>query len=397
MGEAPGLYVHVPFCARACPYCDFDFEVGRAPAVEAFVEALEAERRARGLPLGMPVRTVYVGGGTPSLLGPAGLGTLLRWIDASFDARGALERTVELNPEHVDAALLAALVEHGVDRVSLGVQSLEPAALVQLGRAHAAARARAALTAAVARGLRVSADLIVGWPGQRAASLRADVEGILATGVEHVSIYALTIEAGTPWEALVRRGRRQEPDADAQAERLGEAAAWLEAAGLHHYEVASYARPGARAIHNLGYWTWRDYVGLGPSAASARHDPDGAVERRTNVRGLARWRAAAGLPIAAAGSEPEGVAREGAAATSERLSPVAAAAEGLWLGLRALDGLDVAAFLRRFPAVDEAWLRARTAGELARGNLERTADGILRVAAGRWLWHDEIGTALLEP
>jgi oxygen-independent coproporphyrinogen-3 oxidase len=386
--EAPGLYVHVPFCARACPYCDFDFVVGRDPPVTAFVEALEVERRARGLALGSPVRTVYVGGGTPSLLGPAGLRALLRWIDASFDARAAVERTVELNPEHVDEALLDALVEGGVDRVSLGVQSLVPAALAQLGRVHEAARAAAALRAAVGRGLRVSADLIVGWPGQRAASLRADVEGLLATGVEHVSIYALTIEAGTPWEALVRRGRRRAPDSDAQARRLAEAAALLEAAGLRHYEVASYARPGAEARHNLGYWTWRDYVGLGPSAASAWHATDGSVERRTNARGFARWRADPG-----AGPEP-GDAAPGAP-TSERLDPVAAAAEGLWLGLRALEGVDVAAFLRRFPAVDEAWLRARTAGPVERGNLERTAEGILRVARDRWLWHDEIGVALL--
>jgi len=382
LDEAPGLYVHVPFCARACPYCDFDFEVGREPSAEAFVAALEAERQGRGLPLEMPVRTVYVGGGTPSLLGPAGLRSLLRWIDARFDARGAIERTVELNPEHVDAALLDALVEAGVDRVSLGVQSLASEALVQLGRVHAAEKAREALAAAVARGLRVSADLIVGWPGQRAASLRADVEGLLATGIEHVSIYALTIEAGTPWEALVRRGKRRTPDADAQAERLVEAALLLEAAGLRHYEIASYARPGARARHNLGYWTWRDYVGLGPSAASARHAADGSVERRTNPRGLARWRADTG------------------AAEEETLDPVAAAAEGLWLGLRALDGLDVSAFLRRFPAVDEAWVRARVAAQVERGNLELVEEGraegpIVRVAPGRWLWHDEIGAALL--
>jgi oxygen-independent coproporphyrinogen-3 oxidase len=250
---------------------------------------------------------------------------------------------------------------------------------------HAAERARAALVAAVGRGLRVSADLIVGWPGQGEASLRADVEGLLATGVEHVSIYALTIEAGTPWEALVRRGRRSTPDADAQAERLGQAAALLEAAGLRHYEVASYARPGREAVHNLGYWTGRDYVGLGPSAASARHAADGAVERRTNPRGLERWRA-----------EP------GAAGELERLGPLAAAAEGLWLGLRALEGLDVAAFLRRRPAVDDAWLRARTAAQIGRGNLERlrqegTGAELLRVAPGRWLWHDEIGAALLDP
>jgi oxygen-independent coproporphyrinogen III oxidase len=376
--QVPGLYVHVPFCARACPYCDFDFEVGRDPPVAAFLAGLEAERRARGLPLGLPVRTVYVGGGTPSQLGPAGLGALLRWVDACFDTRAALERTVELNPEHVDATLLDALRDAGVDRVSLGVQSLAADALVQLGRAHQAHQARAALEAAVARGLRVSADLIVGWPGQRAASLRADVAGLCDAGVEHVSIYALTIEAGTPWEALVRRGRRCLPHADAQARRLREAADLLAAAGLHHYEVASYARPGARALHNLGYWTWRDYVGLGPSAASARYERDGAVERRTNPRGLPRWR-----------SDPL------AGVQVERLDPVAAAAEGLWLALRALDGVDPAAFVRRFPAVDDAWLRARVAGQLARGNLEATAQGILRVAAGRWLWHDEIGADLL--
>jgi oxygen-independent coproporphyrinogen III oxidase len=379
--EAPGLYVHVPFCARACPYCDFDFVVGREPAVAGFIAALEAEREGRGLPRGMPVRTVYVGGGTPSLLGPAGLTALLRWIDATFDARAAVERTVELNPEHVDDALLDALVEAGVDRVSLGVQSLATEALAQLGRAHAAAQARAALAGAAARGLRVSADLIVGWPGQRAGSLRADVEGLLATGVEHVSIYALTIEAGTPWEALVRRGTRRRPDADAQARHLQQAAARLEAAGLGHYEIASYARPGARAQHNLGYWTWRDYVGLGPSAASARYGPDGAVERRTNARGLIRWQA-----------DPVG----GPGPVVERLDPVAAAAEGLWLGLRALDGVHVPAFLRRFPAVDEAWVRARVAAQVERGNLEHAEGGtVVRVAPGRWLWHDEIGAALL--
>lgn len=374
--QAPGLYVHVPFCARACPYCDFDFEVGRRPAWPAFVDALEAERRTRGLPEGLPVRTVYVGGGTPSLLGPAGLRALLGWIASRFDASAAVERTVELNPEHVDAALLDALVEAGIDRVSLGVQSLSPPALAQLGRVHAAAAARQALQDAVARGLRVSADLIVGWPGQSEASLRADVEGVLATGVEHVSIYALTIEPGTPWASLVRRGRRQPPDADAQAARLEQAADALAAGGLRHYEVASHARPGARAQHNLGYWTWRDYVGLGPSAASARYHPDGAVERRTNPRGLGPWAADPG------------------AASLERLPPAAAAAEGLWLGLRALDGVDVGAFVRRFPAVDVAWVRARAAPQVARGNLE-WAGRTLRVAAGRWLWHDAIGEALL--
>lgn len=376
-----GLYVHVPFCARACPYCDFDFEVGRDPPIDAFLRDLEAECVARALPERLAVDTVYVGGGTPSQLGPQGLRALLSSIDARFELRATVERTVELNPEHVDEALLEVLVEAGVDRVSLGVQSLRPSALVQLGRAHDPERARRALVAAVARGLRVSADLIVGHPGQRAAALRDDVRALLDTGVEHVSIYALTIEAGTPWESLVRRGRRRMPRADTQARRLLEAEALLCDAGLHHYEVASYARPGARARHNLGYWTGADYVGLGPSAASAIHHSDGAVERRTNLRGLSAWRA-----------------RPGAAADRERLSPRAAAAEGLWLGLRALEGIELAAWLRRFPVVDEAWVRARTAQQVARGNLEwfeGERGVVLRVAPGRWLWHDEIGADLV--
>ncbi|MEX1367549.1 MAG: radical SAM protein, partial [Nannocystaceae bacterium] len=229
---APGLYVHVPFCARACPYCDFDFEVGRRPDLERFLHGLERERQMREVPAGQPVRTVYVGGGTPSLLGPVGLRRLLAWIEASFDASAAIERTVELNPEHVDEALLDALTEAGIDRVSLGVQSLGADALAQLGRVHRATQARAALRAAVARGLRVTADLIVGWPGQSEAALRSDVQGLLETGVEHVSVYALTIEEGTPWDRLARRGRRQLPDSDVQAQRLQQASELLQAAGL---------------------------------------------------------------------------------------------------------------------------------------------------------------------
>lgn len=376
--EVPGLYVHVPFCARACPYCDFDFQVGRRPPVDAFLDGLERERVERGIAHGQPVRTVYLGGGTPSLLGPAGLRRLLGWIERRFDVSAAVERTVELNPEHVDEALLDALVEHGVDRVSLGVQSLGTEALVQLGRLHRGDRALACLGAAARRGLRVSADLIVGWPGQTAEQLEADLRGLVEVGVEHVSIYALTVESGTPWERLVARGTRADPDPDAQADRLEQTAEILEAAGFSHYEVASYGRNGALARHNLGYWRWRSYLGLGPSAASASYSASGAVTRRTNARGFSTWVAAPVL-----------------GAQIEALNPLQAAIEGLWTGLRVLTGLDPAAFGRRFGAVDEEWMRARAAPSVARGNLEWMPDGRLRVAPGRWLWHDEIGAALL--
>jgi oxygen-independent coproporphyrinogen III oxidase len=370
-----GLYVHVPFCARACPYCDFDFEVGHRPATKRYLEALEAELEARQVPA-RPA-TIYVGGGTPSLLGAAGLEALFERLSRACDRSEVRETTVELNPEHVDDRLVDTLAEIDVDRVSLGVQSFDEAALRTLGRVHDGARARAAVQRCLDAGLRVSVDLLVGWPGQTREALLRDVEAVRGLGLRHVSAYALTIEPGTPWSALVRRGRRRLPIADEQAELLLACEAGLHAVGLEHYEVSSYAAVGHEADHNAGYWAWRDYVGLGPSAASAMHTPEGGVVRRANRRGLASWAAAPAQ-----------------AAEVERLDPEAAAAEGLWTGLRRLDGLELDAWSRRFVGVDRAWLEARLERQLARGNLERVA-GRLRVVRDRWLLHDEICADLL--
>ncbi len=378
-----GVYVHVPFCARACPYCDFDFEVGRParlqPAIERWLAGLERERLARGLDLrGSACATLYLGGGTPSVLDPAQLRALFAWLRAGLGVEPSAlrERTVELNPEHADDARLDALVELGVDRISLGVQTLAEAGLRELGRAHDRARARAAVRACVSRGLRTSADLIVGWRGQGEAELRRDIAELCELGVEHLSVYGLTIEPDTPWIKLVRRGLRVLPDDDAQADLLLVAQAELEARGFVHYEVASYAKPGAEAIHNSKYWLWQDVIGLGPSAASVGHGR-ALVERRSNPRGLAAWLDPAAAP------------------SVERLIGEDAAAEGLWLGLRRLRGMSVGAFLDQFD-VDRAWLEARVARQIARGNLEWTDEGRgLRVAAGRWLWHDEIAIDLL--
>jgi oxygen-independent coproporphyrinogen-3 oxidase len=379
-GERAGLYVHVPFCARACPYCDFDFEVGRDPGrIDAWLEGLERERVGRAAQdQRVEFDTVYVGGGTPSVLSPAQLRRLSTWLRERLgvDPATLREFSVELNPEHVSPELLDALAELGVDRVSLGVQSLVPEGLRALGRVHEAAQARACVLACVGRGLRTSADLIVGWPGHTEAALRGELDELLDAGVEHLSIYALTIEPDTPWPKLVRRGLRVLPDEDEQAERLLAAEQHLSARGLLHYEVASYARPGAEALHNGKYWRFIDVVGFGPSAASVRHEA-GVVERRVNVRGLAAW---LGDP-----ASPE----------RERLDGERAAAEGLWLGLRQLGGLDVARYLERF-AVDLPWLHARIARQLELGNLElRDGGAVLAVAPGRWLWHDSIAVGLL--
>jgi oxygen-independent coproporphyrinogen-3 oxidase len=367
------LYVHVPFCTRRCTYCDFDFEVGRTPATATYVDALARELETRADELPATLRTIYLGGGTPSIVGPAGLDAIARLLQRWTGA--VQELTVELNPEHVDADLVAALRRLGTTRVSLGVQSFEPDALRQLGRAHDAEAAHRAVTTCIAAGFATSIDLIVGWPGQTAAMLDRDLDRLLLLGVEHVSIYALTIEANTAWPKLVRRGLRVLPDGDAQADALVQCEARLVAAGLEHYEIASYARPGRRAQHNGTYWAWRDYVGVGPSAASASYAKDGSVTRRTNPRGLAAWAC-------------------GAAAETERLDPIAAAAEGLWLALRTSDGVDLDAFVARFTEVDEAWVRARTRRRVATGDL-LWRDRRVVVAPGRWLVLDAIAADVL--
>lgn len=371
-----GLYVHVPFCVRRCPYCDFDFVVGRRPDTDGYLRALSSELAQRRDELQGHVTTVYVGGGTPSAIGADGLRRLFAAI-APYLAGPLREVTVELNPEHVDDALIAALRESGVDRVSLGVQTFDDAALAQLGRAHTSTEAEAAHARCATVGMRTSIDLIVGWPGQTRAQLDEDLARTVALGAGHVSIYALTIEAGTPWPKLVRRGLRVLPDDDEQGELLARTHDALGEAGFEHYEIASHARPGQRAIHNGAYWAWRDYVGVGPSAASASYRADGSVARRTNARGLDAWAAAA-------------------APHDEVLDARRAAAEGLWLGLRTFDGVRVEAFLQRFAAVDEAWLERRTAAHVARGDLV-LADGCVRLAPGRWLMLDGIAVDLLDP
>ena len=396
---APGLYIHVPFCERACPYCDFDFQVGRGErltgSVEQWLAGLERERHQRAASLAtLPsFDTLYLGGGTPSVLDPTQLRAVFAWLRSSLipDPSSLRELSVELNPEHVDDARLDVLAASGVGRVSLGIQTLSPVGLRELGRVHDRAAALAAIERCSVRGLRISADLIVGWRGQGPTELIRDIDELVDAGVEHVSIYGLTIEPGTSWPKLVRRGLRVLPDEDVQTDLLVLAEDQLVARGFDHYEVASYARPGAEAIHNSKYWQWIDIIGLGPSAASVSHGREGhhrgaqtIVERRSNARGLGSW-ATSGATFGAAGAQP----------TIERLEGSRAASEGLWLGLRRLRGLTVEAFLARF-GVDRAWLEARVARQVALGNLEWLADNrVLRVAPGRWLWHDSIAIDLL--
>lgn len=262
------LYVHVPFCAQKCRYCDFDSrsfascELGAA--LDAYFEQLFARLDAFGKDGALDqIRTVYVGGGTPSLAGER-LVELARRISAWC---APVEFTCEANPESLTAELATALAKVGVTRVSLGVQTLDNTELTAIGRIHDADRALAAIATVKNAGLDVSCDLMCGLPGQTASSWKRTLDGVLAAAPHHVSVYPLTLEEGTPLYRMACRDESLEPDEDFQAACMDVARERLGAAGYHPYEVASYALDGHECAHNIAYWTGQGYLGLGRSAA----------------------------------------------------------------------------------------------------------------------------------
>lgn len=262
------LYVHVPFCAQKCRYCDFDSRsfapCNMSVALDTYFEQLYARLDAFGDAGALAqIRTVYVGGGTPSLAGER-LVELARRISAWCRP---VEFTCEANPESLTAELAAALAKVGVTRVSLGVQTLDNTELTAIGRIHDADRALAAIATVKTAGLDVSCDLMCGLPGQTAASWKRTLDGVLVAAPHHVSVYPLTLEEATPLYLMACRDESLEPDEDFQAACMDMARELLGAAGYHPYEVASYALDGHECAHNIAYWTGRGYLGLGRSAA----------------------------------------------------------------------------------------------------------------------------------
>ena len=282
-GRLFGIYVHVPFCTTRCGYCDFNTytaaELGGGPAGHARVSldtypglAIAEIAFARSV-LGqadIPVSTVFFGGGTPTLMPPAAFGAILRAIDAGFGLAPGAEVTAEANPESVDAATLSELRAQGVNRVSFGMQSVVPGVLAVLDRAHQPGRpARCAAWARAAGFDHVSLDLIYGTPGETEADWRHSLDAAVAAGPDHISAYALTVEAGTRLAARVRRGELAAPDDDVLADRYLVADEVLTAAGLGWYEISNWAAgPASRCAHNMLYWTGGDWWGIGPGAHS---------------------------------------------------------------------------------------------------------------------------------
>lgn len=277
-GRRLSAYVHVPFCASRCGYCDFNTytaaELGAQPGTsrQAYLDAVAAEvalaRRALG-PDARPLQTVFFGGGTPTLLAPAELGGVLRRLTDAFGLAPDAEVTTEANPDSVTPASLAALREAGFTRMSFGMQSAVPHVLATLERTHTPGRAVDAVRWAREAGfVSVSLDLIFGTPGESVADWQASVDAALAAGPDHVSAYSLIVEEGTRFAARVRRGDLAAPDDDDLAEKYERADAAFAAAGLGWYEISNWARPGHACRHNLAYWRGDDWWGFGPGAHS---------------------------------------------------------------------------------------------------------------------------------
>jgi len=367
--EAPdagtfGVYLHWPFCLAKCPYCDFNSHVRHGAIDQArYVAAFAAELAATAARVpGRIVSTIFFGGGTPSLMEPATVAAILDAVARHWNIAADVEVTLEANPTSVEAERFAGFRAAGVNRVSLGVQALEDRALAALGRRHSAAEALAAV--AIARRLfaRYSFDLIYARPDQTPAAWRSELKQAIAEAAEHLSLYQLTIEPETPFAALHAAGRLAIPDADLARSLYDATQEVCAAAGLPAYEISNHARAGAECRHNLVYWRYHEYAGIGPGA-HGRLDLDGRRRATATEKRPEAWL----MRVEAGG---HGVI------TDEALTRGESADEFLLMGLRLAEGID----LKRYAALAGAPLAAAQIAELARhGLVETTAAGRLRV------------------
>ena len=328
---ARALYIHWPFCLAKCPYCDFNSHVRDSVDHAAWQAALLAEmRHEHSVSGGQALDSIFFGGGTPSLMPPALVERLLIEAQALWGFAEGIEITLEGNPSSVEAANYAALAACGINRVSLGLQSLDDAALRFLGRLHNADEGLKALEVAQKHFERVSFDLIYALPGQSVQQWQAELARALAFGTGHLSLYQLTIEPGTKFATMVRSRDFTPLDEDASADLFTLTRSMTAAAGLPAYEISNHARPGEESRHNLTYWRYHDYAGIGPGAHGRRGGMATVRHKKPE-----NW-------LAAVADKGNGLSEERALPTSEQVS------EALLMGLRLREGVDLGQLATRF-------------------------------------------------
>jgi oxygen-independent coproporphyrinogen-3 oxidase len=379
-----GVYVHFPYCRKRCPYCDFAVHARQKIPHDRYAEAVLKELALRA-PLFAERRAVslYFGGGTPGLWRADCVARVIGAVAERFGMPS--EITVEANPDDLPVDHLARLGDAGVNRLSIGVQSLEPRHLHALGRLHGAGEAERAVADARAAGFdNLSLDLMFALPGQSMGELERDLRGLVALEPEHLSVYNLTVEERTPFGAMKRDGLLAFPEDGVAVEMYEIVIERLLRAGFSHYEVSSFARPGKRAGHNTLYWTGGEYLGLGSSAHSHVRLPDGGGRRFSNERSVDKYFAAL------SDDRPEG----DPTAMSEDLSADALEREAVWLGLRLLDGLDRAAHAARFGR-DPVDRHVQEVGRLTKEGLVTVTKERLQLTRKGLLFADEVGARFL--
>ncbi len=370
--EPLAVYIHWPFCRSKCPYCDFNSHVRESIDAERWTRALlvDLDRQAEEMPE-REVVSIFFGGGTPSLMPPETVAALVARVRALWPVAPGLEVTLEANPNSAEADAFAGVAASGVNRLSLGVQALDPAALRFLGRGHDRAEAIAAIRLARSLFPRTSFDLIYARPGQSLAAWQAELDEALSLAGEHLSLYQLTIEPGTAFGNRAARGEQLAADEDTAASLFEMTQARLAAAGLPAYEISNHARPGAECRHNLAYWRYQDYLGIGPGA-HGRFTRDGAKIATRQTRAPEAWLAAI---------EASGAALDEAAP----IAPDEAVEEMVMMGLRLVEGVA----RRRLEALAGREVEALFAGALPRlidgGFLTLDDDRLAATPSGRQL------------
>ena len=391
MAEPLSLYLHIPFCTAKCGYCDFNSYAGHEHLIPSYSQALVREAQLwRSATASRPVTTVFFGGGTPSLVPLDELATVMDALRSNFDIAPEAEVTLEANPGSLDEPYLRGLLDLGFNRLSLGVQSFHDDELRALDRLHSADDARQACRALREAGFaNLNLDLIFGLPEQSMERWQASVEEALSLRPEHLSLYALTVEEGTPLARDVARGRTPAPDPDAQADQYEWTVSRMARAGFEHYEISNWARPGRRCRHNLTYWECREYLGLGAGAHSYL---DGV-----------RFAAAAAPGQYVSLVEQSWQEAQGAngkrtpmrqVVSGETVTPELAMSDALILGLRLIDGVRLADFGERFGRDVLAAFGDRLAEPLEWGLLE-IGEGRLRLTPRGRFVANEVFTRLL--